>query len=79
MGIGFDQLPDEIKNSTVLTGNDLAVLANVEHLPAQRDVDNFASENPKTIGLKMEEKHKFAKRYIENNDVVAAWKILLKK
>lgn len=79
LGIGFDQLPDEIKNSTVLTGNDLAVLANVEHLPAQRDVDNFASENPKTIGLKMEEKHKFAKRYIENNDVVAAWKILLKK
>jgi flavin reductase (DIM6/NTAB) family NADH-FMN oxidoreductase RutF len=32
-GIGIDQLPDEIRQSTVLTGNDLAQLANVEAIP----------------------------------------------
>ncbi|MBC7556737.1 MAG: flavin reductase family protein [Chryseobacterium sp.] len=32
-GIGYDQLPEEIKNSTVFTGNDLGMLANIEELP----------------------------------------------
>src|SRR5690349_17828405 len=32
-GIGFDELPDQIKNSTVLTGNHLAQLANVTVMP----------------------------------------------
>ena len=32
-GIGFDLLPDEIKYSTVFTGNDLGMLANTEILP----------------------------------------------
>ena len=32
-GIGFDLLPHEIKFSTVFTGNDLGMLANVEELP----------------------------------------------
>src|SRR5690606_16931024 len=32
-GVGVDKLPGEIRNSTVLTGNDLAMLGNVEFLP----------------------------------------------
>lgn len=34
LGIGVDLLPDVIKNSTILTGNDLGMLANVETLPS---------------------------------------------
>jgi flavin reductase (DIM6/NTAB) family NADH-FMN oxidoreductase RutF len=33
IGIGIDQLPAALRNSTVLTGNDLGMLANVEKLP----------------------------------------------
>lgn len=33
VGIGFDALPDDVRNSTVLTGNDLARLAGVATLP----------------------------------------------
>ena len=33
LGIGFDQLPEAIRTSKLLTGNDLAMLANVEVLP----------------------------------------------
>lgn len=32
-GIGYDELPSEIKNSKVFTGNDLGMLANIEILP----------------------------------------------
>lgn len=79
LGIGFDQLPNGIRNSEVLTGNNLAVLANVENLPDQKDVDNFAGENPKYVGLETKEKHKFAQQHIEKGDVIKAWKILLIK
>ncbi len=79
LGIGIDQLPKEVKNSTVLSGNDLGMLANVEALPHQQDVDNFAANNPDFKGLNTQEKHTFAKEFLENNDVNGAWKVLLLK
>lgn len=33
IGIGVDQLPENIRNSKILTGNDLGMLANVERIP----------------------------------------------
>ena len=77
LGIGIDQIPDEIRNSKVLTGNNLGVLGNVEALPNQQDVDNFAVDNPKFKGLNIQEKHTFAKEFLKNNDVESAWKVLL--
>jgi len=77
LGIGVDALPDFIKKSTVLTGNDLGMLANIEVLPNQLSVDKFIADNPKFIGIKLNEKHKFAKEYLEKSDVESALKILL--
>ncbi len=77
LGIGVDALPDFIKNSSVLTGNDLGMLANIEVLPNQLSVDKFIADNPKFIGIKLNEKHKFAKEYLEKSDVESALKILL--
>ena len=79
LGIGVDQIPDEVKNSNILTGNNLGVLANVEAIPNQQDVDNFAKDNQQYIGLKTQEKHKFAHEFLDNNDVESAWKVLLIK
>ena len=79
LGIGVDQIPEIIRNSSVLTGNNLGLLGNVEVLPNQLDVDNFGMDNPKYIGLKTQEKHKFAQQFLENNDVESAWKVLLIK
>lgn len=79
LGIGVDQIPERIRNSSVLTGNNLGLLGNVEVLPNQIDVDNFGKDNPKYIGLKTQEKHKFAQQFLENNDVESAWKVLLIK
>jgi len=36
-----------LKNSTVLTGNDLGMLGNIEAIPSKKDVDKFAKEHSK--------------------------------
>jgi flavin reductase (DIM6/NTAB) family NADH-FMN oxidoreductase RutF len=77
LGVGVDKIPEIIRNSNILTGNNLGMLANVEALPNQQDVDNFARDNPKFIGIETQEKHKFAQQFLENNDVDSAWKVLL--
>tara|TARA_R110002073_G_scaffold40547_5_gene115331 strand:- start:488275 stop:489138 length:864 start_codon:yes stop_codon:yes gene_type:complete len=77
LGIGVDNLSDEIKESTILTGNNLGMLANVAAVPNQQDVNNFLNDNPQYLGLKTQEKHKFAQEYLENKDVESAWKVLL--
>ena len=79
LGIGVDAFPNAIRNSTILTGNNLGVLANVVSLPTKEDVDNFAKEHPEFIGLETVKKHTFAQQYIEKNDVESAWKVLLLK
>lgn len=79
LGIGVDAIPKEIRNSSVLSGNNLGVLGNVEQLPSQQDVDNFAKENFKFVGLETVKKHTFAKEFLKNNDVESAWKVLLIK
>lgn len=79
LGIGVDQIPQEIRNSTILTGNNLGMLGNVEMIPNQQDVDNFGKDNPRFRGISIEEKHTFAKEYLDTNDVESAWKVLLLK
>jgi flavin reductase (DIM6/NTAB) family NADH-FMN oxidoreductase RutF len=79
LGIGVDQIPEEIRNSDVLTGNNLGMLGNVESLPSQEAVDNFAKEHPKFMNLEASKKHTFAQEYLAKNDVESAWKVLLIK
>ena len=79
LGIGVDQIPSAIRNSTVLTGNNLGMLGNVESLPDSASVNNFAKEHPEFMGLEIVKKHTFAQQYLENNDVESAWKVLLLK
>ena len=81
LGIGVDRFPDYVKNSMVLTGNDLGMLGNVECLPTEDDVENFIEDlgerypNIKTATHR--EKHKLARNYLSFGDVQSAWKILL--
>lgn len=70
LGIGFDQLPISIRNSKVLSGNDLARLANVEKLPAFK---NLVSQSKETE----EELHREAKRLLAEGKIDEAWKVLL--
>ena len=62
-GIGYDQLPTEIKNSKIFTGNDLGMLANIEVLPT----GNFYSD---------ENKHSEAQQFLMQSKIEEAWKVL---
>ncbi len=42
-GIGFDKLPDFIKNSNIYTGNNLGKFGTIEQIPSAEDVDKFIS------------------------------------
>lgn len=79
LGIGVDSIPEEIRHSNILTGNNLGMLGNVESLPSNDDVDNFAKDHPEFVGLEASKKHTFAQQYLDKNDVESAWKVLLLK
>jgi len=63
LGIGVDAIPEEIRNSDILTGNNLGILGNVLEMPNAEAVDNFAKEHPEFIGLNKTKKHTFAQSF----------------
>ena len=78
-GIGIDQIPDHIRNSAILTGNDLGMLGNVETLPSNEELKAFAKANPKTTTLSRQETHLKAQQFLKEKNVNNAWKVLLAK
>ena len=83
LGIGVNALPETIRNSKILTGNNLGQLANVNAMP---EVDTaFYDDNLKNIVLyyslnpdEMErEIHHYAKQLLDNGKIKEAWQVLL--
>lgn len=81
LGIGVDNIPDFVKQSAVFDGNDLGKLGNVEALPTFEEIDIFVKANFAVKGVlssdDQEKVHLKAKEYLDNNDVISAWKMLL--
>jgi flavin reductase (DIM6/NTAB) family NADH-FMN oxidoreductase RutF len=83
LGIGIDHLPESIRNSTVLNGNQLARLANVERLPLP---DPQQVPNEWSIRLKhwkdgedtlLIEQHRLAGTLLDQGQLDQAWQVLL--
>jgi len=83
LGIGVDMIPDFIKESPVFDGNDLGMLGNIESLPTNEEIDIFVKENFAVKGVLSsadeENVHQKAKEYLEHQDAISAWKVLLAK
>jgi len=79
LGVGVDSIPVAIRNSKVLTGNNLGMLGNVERIPSDASVNNFGKEHPEFIGLETTKKHTFAQEFLSKNNTESAWKVLLLK
>ncbi len=81
LGIGFDHLPAAIRNSDVLTGNDLARLANIGELPSAESVMMFSQQKDVQSVVAGGESavHRFAKALLEQGRVADAWRVLLVK
>ena len=83
-GIGVDLMPEVIRNSNILTGNNLGKLGNIEQLPDQAEVAKFRENQEIQALLKngqgLEENlHRLAQKYLENNQLNEAWLTLLQK
>ena len=78
-GVGFDKLPKSIRESKILTGNDLAVLANVEEVPNLNEVIFHLSSNERVALAEMDldEKHKMAQKQLILGLHSKAWAILI--
>jgi len=85
IGIGYDQLPHQIRNSHILSGNDLAKLGNVESLPSIEDVEKFKGNKDlvKILKSSVDEEqtrknlHYHCKKLLQQNKVLDAWCTLL--
>jgi flavin reductase (DIM6/NTAB) family NADH-FMN oxidoreductase RutF len=83
LGIGVDAIPDFIKESAIFDGNDLGMLGNIEALPTLEEVSIFVKQNFAVKGVlssdDQEKVHIEAKKYLNEKDVLSAWKVLLAK
>jgi flavin reductase (DIM6/NTAB) family NADH-FMN oxidoreductase RutF len=78
IGIGIDQLPEGIRKSKVLTGNDLGLLGSVQEFPGSDLISQVmmhtefreANKNPESI-------HLLAKAYLKQGRIAEAWAVLL--
>ena len=86
LGIGVDALPVSVRNSKVLTGNDLGMLGNVEQLPTAEEIDDIQwNTNVKdvldaTIGdatNRERELHELAHQLLAIGNVIDALKVVL--
>jgi len=83
LGIGVDRLPLNIRNSSILTGNNLGQLANVETIPTIHP--SFYDEKLKQIfqyyatdPIEMEKEiQRYAKELLDDHKINEAWQVLL--
>jgi hypothetical protein len=83
LGIGFPGLPADIRDSRVLTGEQLARLANVTRIPDTiasfedahvRQIVQYFSNNPEEMEIEL---HKHAGKMINEGRIGDAWQVLL--
>jgi flavin reductase (DIM6/NTAB) family NADH-FMN oxidoreductase RutF len=83
LGIGIDALPESIRNSAILTGNNLGQLGNVYEYPVidpsfdnnhLRQIIQYYSLNPDDMEREL---HTYAKALLEKGQVSEAWQVLL--
>jgi len=82
IGIGIDALPEKIRFSKYLTGNDLGRMGNIEKLPVQEEIDEFKGlpqikeilENSSDSSRDLKN---LAIQYLEDGRVEEALKVLM--
>jgi len=83
MGIGMDALPDAMRNSRILTGNQLGQLANVHEMPVVdpafedrrlQEIFQYYSVNPEEMEKEL---HRYAAGLLDEGRVTDAWQVLL--
>ena len=83
LGVGVDAIPNFVKESPIFNGNDLGKLGNVEAIPTEEEIAIFVQSNftVKAVLSADDEvkKQQLAKDFLDQNDTISAWKVLLAK
>ena len=83
LGIGVEALPEPIRYSNILTGNDLGQLGNVHEMPAinpsfddphLKQIIQYYSVNPDEMEREL---HIYAQKLLKEGNTEAAWQVLL--
>jgi flavin reductase (DIM6/NTAB) family NADH-FMN oxidoreductase RutF len=83
LGIGFDNLPGKIRDSNILSGNDLGLLANSTEIPILTAVSEddrlkqILKDYNNEPALRNSALHQYAKELLHRHDVEKAWQVLL--
>lgn len=86
LGIGVDSLPEHIRYSNILTGNQLGRLANVEQLPVLNDektlllnpeITAIWEQSNKDLPLRRKLLQMHAAKLLDQGELITAWQILL--
>lgn len=83
LGIGIDALPASVRNSKILSGNNLGQLANVHDMPVVEPSfdDNHLKQIIQYYGINPDEMekeiHSYAKKLLNEGKVKEAWQVLL--
>ena len=82
LGIGVDALPEHIRYSPVLTGNNLGQLGNVEHIPSELECREFKNSGELELLLAQVTEsdfasHRLAQQLLAQGEIQKAWKVLL--
>jgi hypothetical protein len=85
VGIGFDKMPEDVRTSQVLTGNELAQLAGVEALPNETEVNEYKLTELADMFMEYEGRaseleqqlHQKAKGLVADKKITEAWMTLL--
>ncbi|HSU28453.1 MAG TPA: flavin reductase family protein [Chitinophagaceae bacterium] len=83
LGIGVDALPFHIRESKILTGNNLGMLANISEIPPVdpgfddnqlKQIMQYYSIDPQEMDLEI---HRYARKLLEEGQLQKAWQVLL--
>lgn len=83
LGIGIDALPASVRNSKILSGNNLGQLANVHDMPVVepsfddnhlKQIIQYYSINPDEMEKEI---HSYAKKLLDEGKLKEAWQVLL--
>jgi flavin reductase (DIM6/NTAB) family NADH-FMN oxidoreductase RutF len=83
VGIGIDALPERIRNSKILTGNHLGMLANLQQVPAidpgfkREDLENLLRKKFVKGEDFESRRHQYAAKLLDDNKIADAWRILI--
>lgn len=84
-GVGVDQIPEDIRFSKILTGNDLGQLGNINEIPNETEVNEYRLTELGDLFVELEDQpkqleerlHQMAQTHISKGNLNEAWMTLL--